>query len=72
MQNKSYGKDIKRVANDLRALRRDQDIHRGEFLRFKYAKEKSDLEWNQKMNMLRDIVYGHAKQRVPPAHTPEL
>ena len=86
MIQKSYGDDCSKVARDLRVLERRHNTTRKmlressdefdrrsrEFDRRSREFDRRSREFDQRMAMLQEVVFGHAKQTVPPAHTAEL
>lgn len=72
MKTKSYGKDCSKLARDLRVLERKHDTTRKIIREGAKEARVRGRELDQRLEMLYEIVFGHAKQRVPPAHTPEL
>ena len=71
MKSKSYGEDCSKLARDLRVLERKHDTTRKIIREAAEESKRRGLEIDQRMWMLQEIVFGHTKKRVPPAHTPE-
>ena len=72
MVQKSYGNDIGKLARDIRALERRHNTTRQMLRESSEEFDRRGREFDQRMVMLQEVVFGHAKQTVPPAHTEEL